>query len=89
MADEKDYPTHQIHTLEDLGEVITKENADMLIGNLYLMCIRFLEVKEKHPGLKLQGMTWIDDGKIELKEVKVVSERFKMDVKEERHKSDK
>ena len=79
----KDFPIHKIRSFDDLMNVINDDNCDMVFGNFYGCVKAFLEVRKKHPELKMSGFDWIDDGKIELKEANVtVSQRFKIAVED-------
>ncbi len=53
----------------------------MLMGNFYGIIKMWCAIQKEKPeiNLKLTGFTWIDDGKIEIREVDVkTSKRFKM-----------
>ncbi|WP_288983312.1 hypothetical protein [uncultured Flavobacterium sp.] len=78
---QKKFPVHKIRSFDDLDKILTEENCDMIMGNFYGVVKCFLQVKKKHPELKLSGFDWIDDGKLEIREANVtVSQRFKMSI---------
>lgn len=62
---------HKIRTFEELANVATEENVNMLCGNLYGCIIQFIEMRKKMPELKFVGIDWIDDGKIEIRNPKI------------------
>lgn len=77
------FPIHKIRSFDDLMDVLNDDNCDMIFGNFYGCVKAFLEVRKKHPDLKMSGFDWIDDGKIELKETNVtVNQRFKIALKD-------
>lgn len=63
--------TYEINSFETLGKVVTKENIDMLSGNLYGILMQFISIKEKHPEVSLKGVTWTDNGKMEIRQPKL------------------
>jgi len=46
---EQEYPSYQINSFEELSNVVTEENCDMIIGNLYGMMRQFIKLKQKYP----------------------------------------
>ena len=64
--------SHEIRTFEDLDNIVTEENVDMIMGNFYGVIKSLLLARKTIPNIKLLGFTWIDDGKIEVKSVNFI-----------------
>lgn len=66
---------HTSYTIESFGDfmdVVNEKNADMLCGNFYGLVLQFIKMRKVSPKLKFEGFTWIDDGKIEIRNPKIV-----------------
>lgn len=57
---------HKIKTLEQLGEIITNENIEEMIGYIETHFRSLLLAKTFDKNTKSCGFTWIDDGKNEV-----------------------
>ena len=57
---------HRIRSFQDINLIITEQNVDMIIGNMYAVFKTFLEQRKIHKGLELKGFNWIDDGQINI-----------------------
>lgn len=64
MAKTKKFKKYEIRSIDDLINLITEENCDMLFGNFYGTVKQFVEIRKKHPKIKYLGFDWIDDGKM-------------------------
>lgn len=53
--------THKIHSMQELGKVITDENAQDILSCLTLGVLHFIEQKKAVPELKFIGINWKDD----------------------------
>jgi hypothetical protein len=72
MKKEKQY---QIFSMEQLGEVVTEENIDILCENLKRALGFFVAAKKMN--VNFEGFTWIDDGKTDIKGV-VIRRRWRL-----------
>jgi hypothetical protein len=62
MSRKKKIIEHQIVDISDIFVVVNKENFERFMMDFMLFVHQISEVKEKYPSLKVQGMTWKDDG---------------------------
>jgi hypothetical protein len=57
----------KIESIEDLFEALNKDNIENLMFDLYKTAHCFIDLKEKHKGVKMKVFTFVDDGKHDIK----------------------
>jgi hypothetical protein len=66
MMTKKKPKTVVITTIQDMVDVVTKDNYELLMKDFALMIYIYLKMKDGGVEIKGAGMEWTDDGKNEI-----------------------